>query len=248
MTDAWRKRPWSKTVSNLPTLGPKRPFTWAERYSTSSASAPLISANCLGESSYYLADNDFINICHEKLVWIYLAVLPSMSLESSDAPAVTSNLQIARSLQWEIMRIIWRGFFRLDLLVSRRLMESGVAFLIVHYINWKREWERVRIFSSWPGLLTYDSEIKAEKETQQNEIGCIFLSPIVWGAAPRRNFTTSGWPNLKKLRDKPNIGNFLPCAIVESSFGRLINCKQREALPVSKSYLLNPTSPHCGVV
>ena len=56
MTDAWRKRPWSKTVSNLPTLVPKRPFTWAERYSTSSASAPLISANCLGESSYYLAD------------------------------------------------------------------------------------------------------------------------------------------------------------------------------------------------
>ena len=136
----------------------------------------------------------------------------------------------------------------LDLLVSSRLMESGVAFLIVHYINWKREWERVRISSSWSGLHTYDSEVKAEKETQQNEIGCIFLSPIVWGAAPRRNFTTSGWPNLKKLMDKPNIGNFLPCAIVESSFGRLINCKQREALPVSKSYLLNPTSPHCGVV
>ena len=163
MTDAWRKRPWSKTVSNLPTLGPKRPFTWAERYSTSSASAPLISANCLGESSYYLADNDFINICHEKLVCIYLAVLPSMSLESSEAPAVTSSLQIARSLQRETMRIIWRGFFRLDLLVSRRLMESGVAFLIVHYINWKREWERVRIFSSWPGLFTNDSEKKAEK-------------------------------------------------------------------------------------
>ena len=107
MTDAWRKRPWSKTVSNLPTLGPKRPFTWAERYSTSSASAPLISANCLGESSYYLADNDLINICHEKLVCIYLAVLPSMSLESSEAPAVTSSLQIARSLQRETMRIIW---------------------------------------------------------------------------------------------------------------------------------------------
>ena len=178
MTDAWRKRPWSKTVSNLPTLVPKRPFTWAERYSTSSASAPLISANCLGESSYYLADNDFVNICLEKLVCIYLAVLPSMSLESSEAPAVTSNLQIARSLQRETMRIIWGRFFRLDLLVSRRLMESGVAFLIVHYINWKREWERVRIFSSWPGLLTYDSEIKAEKKPNRMKLVAYFCHQL----------------------------------------------------------------------
>ena len=113
-------------------------------------------------------------------------------------------------------------------------------------------------------------QLEKQERYESGNVKCIFLvgvSPIVWGAAPRRNFTTAGWPNLQLSNVNSALLKLnLPCTIMESSFGCLVNCKQREALPikVSKDMLilgpsdldfwhfqekdLNSLSPHCEAV
>ena len=89
---------------------------------------------------------------------------------------------------------------------------------------------------------------------------CIHLSmilPIVWGAVPSRNLTTSGCPNLQQL-DQQRVETFSPCAVVQSSFSCFVDGQQREALhsvqdqPISKiwtpSYKINNIRNLCSAL